>query len=98
MLTGGAAYAYGTEFITIAILQQTAGYLFGGEGPAPWTYQTPARYAGFVGSVGLPALGLLGLALWAMSKRSMRLLLLAFYLNYCLPAALPTAQLADEAW
>jgi hypothetical protein len=83
-LTGGVAYLYGAEFLTVAILKQTAGCPFGGEGPAPWTYQTAARYAGFVGSIGLPALCLLGIALWATIKQKMPLLGLTLFLTLLL--------------
>jgi len=71
-------FIYGKEFITVAILKQTAGYPFGDEGPAPWTYQTAACYASFTGSVSLFALCLLGVALWTIIKR--RLLYLSFTL------------------
>lgn len=73
-LASGTAYLYGTEFVTVAILNQTADYPFGSEGPVPWTYQTAARYAGFAGSIGLLALCLSGLALWATVKQKVALL------------------------
>ncbi|TDN39985.1 hypothetical protein A8B98_16080 [Hymenobacter sp. UV11] len=85
-LAGGTAYLYGAEFVTVAILRQTAGYPFGGEGPAPWTYQTAARYAGFTGSIGLPALCLFGIALWATMKQKAALLGLTLFLTLLLLA------------
>jgi hypothetical protein len=85
-LAGGTAYLYGTEFVTVAILRQTAGYPFGGEGAAPWTYQTAARYASFAGSIGLPALCLFGLALWATVKQKAALLGLTLFLTILLLA------------
>lgn len=85
-LTGGAAYAYGAEFVTVVVLQQTGAYPFGGEGPAPWTYGTVARYTGFAGSIGLLALGLLGVALWATFKRKSSWLGLTFSLTVLLLA------------
>lgn len=85
-LAGGMAYLYGAEFVTVAILRQTAGYPFGGEGPTPWTYQTAARYASFTGSIGLPALCLFGLALWAMMKQKAALLGLSLFLTVLLLA------------
>ncbi len=85
-LTGGTAYLYGGEFVAVAILKQTADYPFGSEGPAPWTYRTAARYASFAGSVGLPALGLFGLALWAMIKQKATLLGLTLVLAILLLA------------
>lgn len=66
---GTVTFMYGKEFTTVAILKQTADYPFGGEGPAPWTYQTAARYASFTGSVSLLALCLLSVALWTIIKR-----------------------------
>jgi hypothetical protein len=85
-LAGGTAYLYGVEFVTVAVLRQTASYPFGGEGPAPWTYQTAARYAGFAGSIGLPALCLFGIALWATMKQKMALLGLTLFLTILLLA------------
>ena len=85
-LAGGMAYLYGAEFVTVAILRQTAGYPFGGEGPAPWTYKTAARYASFTGSIGLSALGLFGLALWATMKQKAALLGLTLLLTILLLA------------
>jgi hypothetical protein len=85
-LAGGMAYLYGAEFVTVAILKQTAGYPFGSEGPAPWTYRTAARYAGFIGSVGLPAFCLFGLALWATLKQRVTLLGITLFLTILLLA------------
>lgn len=78
-LTGSTAYVYGAEFVTVALLQQTAAYPFGGEGPTPWTYHSAARYAGFVGSISLPALLLFCLALWATGKCNQNLLTFICY-------------------
>ncbi|WP_198989345.1 hypothetical protein [Hymenobacter sp. BT559] len=86
-LAGSAAYLYGAEFVTVGILKQTAGYPFGGEGPAHWTYQTPTRYASFTGSVGLLALYLLGSALWATIKQKEASLGLTLFLTILLLAA-----------
>ncbi len=85
-LAGGTAYLYGAEFVTVALLKQTAGYPFGSEGPAPWPYRTAARYAGFTGSISLPALCLLGVALWATIKQKMALLGLTLFLTLLLLA------------
>jgi hypothetical protein len=85
-LAGGMAYLYGAEFMTVAILRQTTDYPFGGEGPAPWTYQTAARYASFTASIGLPALGLFGLAFWATMKQKAALLGLTLLLTILLLA------------
>jgi hypothetical protein len=85
-LASSTAYLYGAEFVATAILKQTADYPFGGEGPAPWTYQTAALYVGFSGSIGLPALCLFGIAIWATMKQKAALLGLTLYLTILLLA------------
>lgn len=86
ILSGGTAYLYRAEFVTVAILKRTACYPFGGEGPAPWTYQTAARYASFAGIIGLPALCLFGITLWATMKQKAALLELTLFLTILLLA------------
>ena len=73
-LTSSVTYLYGAEFVTVALLQQTASYPFGGEGPAPWHYQTAARYAGVMFSFGFLFFLLLGTAIRACVKKQAFLL------------------------
>jgi len=78
-LAAGLAFEYLKEFITVAILQQTGGYPFGGEGPAPWHYKTATRYAVVTLSFGLPFFILLSFSLIALFKRNTSLLLGALF-------------------
>lgn len=67
-----------SEFVKIGILGKTAGYPFGGEGPAPWYYKSAQVYA-FVNLIFVILfLGTLGTSCWMFFKSRKSLIYMFF--------------------
>lgn len=68
LLAGLFAFINLSEFLTVGILQQTSGHLFGGEGPTPWYYKTPKLYATVNLIFGLAFFSVLAFSCWVIIK------------------------------
>lgn len=77
LLSGFFVWLSITEFVTVGVLQETAGYPFGNESPAPWYYSTPALYAKVNLTFGILFLFAAALSLWAYVKGNKQLLIIA---------------------
>lgn len=69
LLSGLMTFLNLDEFVTIGLLNQTANYPFGGEGPVPWYYKTANLYAKVNLVFGLAFLSTFIAAIWTTLKR-----------------------------
>jgi hypothetical protein len=77
LLSGFFAWLNISEFVTVGLLQETGGYPFGGESPAPWYYESSVLYAGVTLAFSFVFLLCCILAVWASFKGKTQLLLIA---------------------
>ena len=68
LISGLFTFINVSEFVSVGILQQTKGYPFGGEGPAPWFYKTPQLYATVNLVFGLLFFSTLAFSCWTFIK------------------------------
>jgi hypothetical protein len=68
LFSGLFAFISLSDFLAVGVLQQTSGYPFGGEGPTPWYYKTPQRYATVNLIFGLLFFSTLAFCCWAFIK------------------------------
>ena len=68
LLSGLFAYLNFSEFIQVGVLNNTEGYPFGHEGPAPWHYKTKELYSLVTFLFGVFFLAALFFTLWTFIK------------------------------
>jgi hypothetical protein len=91
LLSGFMMYLNFTEWYNVKIMSRTSGYPFGGEGPVPYYYETPAQYSTVCFVTGLAFLAPFFSSGWALIKCNYRisriscvgtiLLLICFFLH-----------------
>jgi len=84
LLSGLFAFINFQEFVTVSILQKSAGYPFGGEGPTPWYYKTSRLYSTVNLIFGLLFFFILALTWWTFIKAKRKSLLVAFIVTLLL--------------